>query len=188
VKRPHILVDVDGVLADFVGAVLLRVNRLGLRVRIPQAHELTTWEIFDSLPPECQEFKHTVYQDIKSVGGCSSIKVYPGAKEGMAALREIADVTIVTSPFKGSRTWVHEREEWLEEHFGITHKDVIHTGKKHLVQGDFFVDDKSSHIQDWVDHNIGKAVVWDQPYNRNVFHGRAFRAKNWNELLELVGG
>jgi 5'(3')-deoxyribonucleotidase len=144
--RPTVLLDVDGVLADFTLAACELVFQVTGRRYGPEA--VTTWEVFDSLPEP--QAKEDVYRILKGRGGCSSIPVYAGAQEGVAKLREIADITIVTSPFSGSETWVHERNAWLETHFGIDAHDVIHAKKKGRIHGDVFLDDKPEHVEDWL--------------------------------------
>ena len=143
-RKLSCLLDVDGVLGDFVSAALAHLSEVtGVKF---DPISVTSWEVFDSIQEPFKSWKGTVYERMKARGGCSSIPVYDGAKEGVARLREIADVTILTSPFNGSATWMHEREKWLEQHFGIHHRDIIHADKKFRVHGDIFVDDKPSHL------------------------------------------
>lgn len=184
--KPTVLLDVDGVLADFVGAALGYLH--GLTGRWYDADTIRTWEVFDSLPPEEQPFKEEVYARLKTRGGCTSIAVYGGAKEGVARLREIADVVVVTSPFGGSETWMHERETWLGEHFGIDRHDVIHASKKARIHGDVFVDDKTSHAVEWVGYwTGGRAVLWHTPRSADdEAHPRILRARSWDDVIEVV--
>lgn len=190
-RRPSVLLDVDGVIADFVSLALGIVHDItGKRYK---SDDIRTWEVFDSIPEHERE-KDEVYRRMKSRGGCSAIPVYDGAMEGVARLRGIADVTIVTSPFSGSETWMHERERWLEKHFGIDHRDVIHADKKFRIHGDVFIDDKVAHLHAWSDYWIGmgrdkrvQPVLWDSPRSGSEVVGAGVvRVKNWGEVFELV--
>jgi 5'(3')-deoxyribonucleotidase len=143
--RPTVLLDCDGVIADYHKMALdILYNLTGRRY---QTSDVVTWDTFHSIdePPDVVD---EVYQRIKSRGNCEKIEPFAEAKEGIERLKELADIVIVTSPFKGSPTWAHEREVWLKEHFDIEH--VIHTRRKARVHGDFFIDDKTDHVNEWL--------------------------------------
>lgn len=146
------------------------------------ATDVRTWDIFQSIGDA--ELEEHVYKEIKKPGGCRTLGVLAGAQEGVKRLQELADVYIVTSPFNGSSTWVHERELWLEEHFGIHHKNIVHTKAKYLCAGDFFVDDRPENVWKWQEKNTGMALLWDLPCNRGVRNVR--RVSSWHELYDLV--
>jgi hypothetical protein len=67
--RPSVLLDVDGVLADFVQAALDHLHALaGHRV---DPTIITTWEMFDSVPAPFKSWRGTVYGRLADPGGCS---------------------------------------------------------------------------------------------------------------------
>jgi 5'(3')-deoxyribonucleotidase len=188
--KPSCLLDVDGVIANFVQAALNVLHDLSGTVIDPNT--ITTGEVFDSIPEPYRSWKGAVYNDLKGRGGCRSIPVYPGSRNGVERLREICDVTIVTSPFEGSPTWMHERERWLEEHFDIDRKHIIHATEKHRVHGDVFIDDKLSHLQAWLAYwrdkdPLAKAILWDTPRSRGqTWSERITRVSNWDELIVFL--
>lgn len=145
-RKPKLNLDVDGVIADFAAAACQHLTTLTGKPHDPLA--VTTWEVFDSFP-DAVAHRAEVYRRMKGPGGCYAIPVVDGAKEAIAELREIADVTVVTAPFFGAPTWAYEREQWLGDHFGIHRDDIIHAEKKYLVHGDIMLDDKESHIVRW---------------------------------------
>jgi 5'(3')-deoxyribonucleotidase len=115
--------------------------------------------------------------------------VYPGAVFGVREIEKVADVYIVTSPWNSNPTWTHDREHWLEANFGIPHSRVIHTSAKYLVRGDFFIDDKASALDAWMERGgwgrKGVAVHWETPHNRR--EGWLGPSTNqWAELAEMV--
>lgn len=149
--------------ADFVGASLDAIHRkFGVRYSPEQVTEYD----FGSLPG-WEEIRDRYWSEVaKAVGFCGSFEPFPGAVEGVAALREVADVEFLTSPMHGSPTWVHERDAWLERHFGAHHRDVLHVRKKHRVKGDVFVDDYPQNVESWQQHHPnGTALMWTRPYN-----------------------
>jgi 5'(3')-deoxyribonucleotidase len=165
VSRPVALLDCDGVLADFVGGFLKLLGATTDRWFTPE--QVTHFDIGASLglsPAESAAAKRAISS---TPGFCSALAVLPGAVDGVRALREIADVYIVTSPWNSCPTWTHEREAWLKRHLGIPHSHVVHTSAKHLVRGDVFVDDKTEAVIAWqVVHPRGIGVQWHTPHNR----------------------
>jgi 5'(3')-deoxyribonucleotidase len=186
--KPILLMDVDGVLANFIEAVL-SVLRDEFGVMDYHHDTIETWEMFASMP-EHIHLRDNVYEILKKYGGCFGIPPYPGSQNGVAALKKLVDVVIVTSPFYGSDTWVAERERWLEKFFDISHKDVIHTGRKELVDGDIFVDDKVEHVVKWARAHPSKhAILWAQRYNEKGEHEgfpNVTRIGSWSNLLTAV--
>lgn len=188
-SRPVVLVDVDDVLADFYTSALRIVGEiLGCDVT---AGPRTTWDIIDAFgftDAQTAAFKQAVGRS----AFCASLVPYPGAREGIARLREIADVYAVTAPFH-SLHWVSERDWWLAEHFGFTRKQIVHTDAKYLVTGDVFIDDKPDHIRRWAARHTGAAVLWAQPYNVDAFAagkfefiGRVYRTGSWGVVAGLA--
>lgn len=182
--RPRILLDVDGVLADFVTAFLAVVRfQLG-RDHVPE--DVTQFNLASSLGLSKLEFDQCA-EIVSASGFCRTLSVYPGATDGVAALHRIADVYIVTSPWNSNRTWTYDREQWLAEHFGIPHSRVVHTSAKHLVRGDVLVDDKTETLHTWqAEHPTGRAIQWTTPHNRaDAWEGWA--TSSWVDLCRMVG-
>ena len=88
--QPIILLDVDGVVADFEGAVRCTVAEVGYVLPT-----LTEWNFTANLSAEV--FDH--YRDRASQPGwCAAIEPYPGAERFVAELRTLGDVVAVTAP------------------------------------------------------------------------------------------
>ena len=188
--KPTVLLDVDGVLADFVAAALNYVEAITGKVIDPKT--ITTWEVFDSLP-DLKWCKEGVWDHITAPGGCSSIPIIPGAQLGVEALQRVANVVIVTSPMPTGRTWVYERERWLANHFNIYRKNIIHASDKSRVHGDLFIDDKLEHLQAWQKYWIDQEhydcvpLLWSTPRTAtaNTTDGITVVSK-WDEVLACV--
>jgi 5'(3')-deoxyribonucleotidase len=185
--RKRVLLDCDGILADFVTSYLAIVRHVTGRDFKPE--NVTQFDITASLrltPEEASTCKRTLGS---SRGFCEALGVYPRAKDGVAALESIADVYIVTSPWNSCPTWTHEREAWLKKHFGIPHGRVLHTSAKHVCRGDVFVDDKVDAVAKWqTEYPNALAVVWDTPHNQDDHAPGLFRTNDWTSLYHLVGG
>lgn len=187
--KPTVLLDCDGVLSDFVSAALKLVHRLTGNEYKPE--DVRTWEVFDSIPEK--HMMRDVYAIMKADGGCFGLPVYEGAQDGVRRLRDFAEVIIVTSPFKGSPTWAHEREMWLEAHFGLDH--VIHARRKDRIHGDFFIDDKESHVIEWcrywqVRDPGHQGMIWKTPRmseaNLDRARGNIRVVESWDDVIEVV--
>lgn len=168
-RKPHVLLDVDGVLADFVGEFLINVEMVTGRVYT--RWDVTDWDIGRALKLSPEE-EEECYRHARSSGWWSRLQVLPGAVEGVRQLREVAEVTAVTAVIgpRISETAAHERVKWLQKHFGFATDDIILTTKKHVVQGDFFVDDHVENVRRWQENWKGQGkvgIVWETPHNRN---------------------
>ena len=181
--RPRVLLDCDGVLCDFVSGFLGVVrDQLGM---IYRPEEITEFSLWRALGLSKEEFDLCSLH-IHEPGFCESLKPYKGAWDGVARLYGLASVYVVTSPWNSCPTWTYERERWLKFHFNLDHGRVVHTSAKHLVSGDFLVDDKTSTLEDWqAAHPSGVAVQWITPHNRkDGWTGRA--TNSWDELCSWM--
>jgi len=178
--KPIVLLDVDGVLANFIQAALDIIEEASGKKY--HHDDVKTWDVFESLP-EHRHLMHDVYGVMKNHGGCYNIPIYPGAQEGVLALQKVAHVIILTAPFAGSQTWMTEREQWVMNHFGIPHKDIFQGHHKHLVRGDIFIDDKVEHVEEWSKaHPKSAGRLWTREYNKS---SALPRVSTWAEVLEL---
>lgn len=189
----RVLLDCDGVLADFLQPCLDIINRHMTKIlraddgaivygaagepslwsEPKTLADMTHWNIFDALGVP-KAVKSLVYKEMKQPGWCeTAIKPLPGAQEGVQMLRDCGhQITIVTSPMDGP-TWTHERENWLHRHFDVRRRDVIHTEQKAIVHGAMLVDDKPEHVEAWKGHwsslgHDGVGVLWDYVTNAHV--------------------
>ena len=185
----HILVDCDGVLADFVTPVLALANNYSSRTW--DASHLTRWDFLQDFVD--LEAPSLLAKKVKWRIGlprfCANLRPYPGAREGLDRLRAIGSVKIVTSPWASS-TWCGERIEWLAHHFEVPAKDVIFASDKSLIHGGALIDDNPEAIEAWhryqATHSTrpGIGVVWDHPHHWGGSHPT--RASSWDELLRLL--
>jgi 5'(3')-deoxyribonucleotidase len=182
--QPIVLLDVDDVICRCIaGMAKLASAKLG---RTIEEHHVTTWDFHKSFGPEGEEIKDYIFEEMAREGWCLALEPFPGAVEGVQMLQSIAQVFFVTSPFK-SRTWVHERETWLQNHFGIGRSHIVQTNAKFLVRGEVFVDDKPDNLKLWRDYNRpgeGEALLWDRPHNQEEHS--FIRVRSWPEVYNRV--
>ncbi len=163
-KKLRILLDCDGVIADYCSACFdLIEHHTGDRHTL---EEVTHWDVFEVLGKG--HLKPQLKEAQAQPGWCRKFGRFFGAQNFVEALSQLGEVVIVTSPMS-TPTWADDRRQWLEEHFGIPKKRVISTEGKHYVEGDVLIDDSDDHCSNWlVEYPDKLALLWDAPYNRNV--------------------
>lgn len=182
--RP-VLVDVDGVLCNFVSKCVDFINnKNNLNIR----HEDVVEDIvsYDWWDEECEKF-------VKSPGFCSDLRINLDGVWGIKELRKMGEkVIFVTSPYKGSPTWSYDRTLWLMEHFNAERDDVILCHDKRYVDGKILIDDHPRNIFHWEQYNIqergGKGFLFNTPQNRVTKYGTYpfVRVGDWSKLIDKI--
>lgn len=156
----RILLDCDGVLADFVAGVNRVLVGAGHDAIVP-----TTFRFFDGHPA-----KETILAALRTPEFWYDLEPIPGAVDAVTRMAEgDNEILVVTASWESCTGWENARRGWLMRHFGIEQDRVLVVpGKrKHLVRGDVFVDDKQETVLAWEAHTVhGRAYLFDQPYNR----------------------
>lgn len=170
----RILLDCDGILADFVGATLDYLN-MGPVVKgyMLTPDQVDGCDIAKSLGLDDFD-SGRLYSHWRSAGFASALKPYYGAKDFVRELRKRGDVVVVTTPLKDSLTWCWERTAWLSRHYGLT--DVVFTRDKSLVSGDVLIDDHPTQLQNFP----GRRILLDRPWNRSADLPRVY---SYSEIL-----
>ncbi len=179
IRRPRVLLDVDGVLADFAGAACAVLSATTGQDLLPT--QIDQWDIMEALRIP-RDVRDAAWQRFASAGFCASIKPYPGAQAMVAELQTWSDLYAVTSPLEGPH-WSYEREQWLQRLFDIPKERVASVRDKSIVEGDALVDDKLSTVVEWRRyHPSSIAVFWRNPHNRHEKH-HGVEAETYAELL-----
>lgn len=177
-----ILLDVDGVCADFTGMVRTFCAGAGYEMPTP-----TEWDFLKALPTDHHAtdaggFKVNVRQHVdvflQKAVAWEKMRAIDGAIHAVEAFRRDSHrVVFVTSPWESCREWANVRRVWLRNHFKADAVDVVVCKDKSLVRGDVFVDDKPENVGAWGQVNAYRAFIWDAPYNQG-----------WAVIPRLTGG
>lgn len=179
----RILIDVDGVLADFVGGLCRELNAMGYRRR---PEDFRHWCLNRTLPPgELGDADGVA----KTWRFCLNLEWYEGAIAFVKALQSAGEVTAVTAPYAGSTYWMHERADWLTP--VISPRDVVFTygERKRDIRGDVLIEDHPGNASAWLNANPeGFAILIDRPWNQESaqefqHHERMVRARSYKEAL-----
>lgn len=181
-RQKVILVDMDGVLADWNAAWDKALVAMGTRaLGIPFSAHRIEFNLYAGLSAEQRRVVDEITQ---SPGFYRNLDLIDGAKQALIEmLRSGYDVRIVTSPWNSNPTCASDKMAWVREHLG---KDwglrLIITNDKTLVFGDWLIDDKpkvkGSRIPSW------EHIWFDQPLNAQLTGQR--RILNWSTWKEVI--
>jgi 5'(3')-deoxyribonucleotidase len=97
-----------------------------------------------------------------------------GAIEAYIKLSEDYDTYVVsTAPWDNPSAWSDKRK-WIENHLSVANKKLFLTHNKHMVVGDYLIDDR---IKNGVDKFPGKHIHFGQP-----------PFENWEKVLQYFEG
>jgi len=181
-----VLLDVDGILTNYAAQTVELLNELKLGKTFTEA-DITDWEASHYVPRARQD---EYWKRCNAPGFVLQMKPYLEAQQAVETLHRLAEVVVVTSYLRGATTWVHERDQWLLQHFGIKPDHVIHTRAKQHVFGHVFVDDALKNVVPWGrKHGGSTALLWDKPYNQDATfedEDHFERVWSWGAVLETV--
>lgn len=149
------LVDIDGTLADFRGALDRDVARVlnghGVDVNVPAC--------------VVQEVEYLIRGQ---AGWYRNLKPIPFGFEIVRVLQEIGfRIMIMTKSSKESKNAWSEKVAWIAEH--LPEADVTVTQDKSLVYGRVLVDDYPGHFLRWMEHRPrGIVVMPTQAWNKGT--------------------
>ncbi len=175
----RILLDVDGVCADFTGELLRRVgSSLTLK-------DITQWNLLALLS---EDQRQQALEILATAKFWRHLPVMIGAERGYAALRRAGHESgFATSPWISCKEWGYARREWLRENFDIRNDQLIIAADKSWLAGDAMIDDKPENIEAWDARSnfFKRLILFDAPYNQDA-PTRFFRG-GWMDIVKLFG-
>lgn len=179
-----VLVDQDGVLADFERNVYDSVRRAHPGIRPVHPDERREFYVVRDYP---DEHRAAVQALLEAPGFYADHPVMDGAKEALFGMLEDGhDVRICTAPLFPWVNCIPEKFAWIDAHLGPEWvARTVLTKDKTLVRGDVLIDDKPAITGAYVP--IFEHLVFDAPYNRGA-PGRRITWSDWREVLSEVDG
>jgi 5'(3')-deoxyribonucleotidase len=118
----------------------------------------------------------------------------PGALDGIRALREAGHTVLFATAAARSPDAASDKLTWLNDHLGVSRKDVFICHRKERIRADLFIDDSPDNIlayrQAWPKSKI---VTIAYPYNQAVFGSVDLVAvdcyhtdKAWKQLQHVI--
>lgn len=178
--KARILIDVDGVIADFVDGFMYMYKLNGGAV--PDGFEWNHWDSMDELPD--QGVREGIWHDPDLF---FNLKPYPGAIDALEKLNSVYDVRIVTSlPHRH----IPHRSDWFQRYAPFIHRkdQMIFTNDKSLIMGDVLIDDSLDHIRAWNEAGHINAIIVDRPWNKtDAWDVQGTRVSGLVEVCEIFG-
>lgn len=175
-----ILVDMDGVLADFELGLL---NTFKAKYPDKACIELKDRNQFYAHKQYPESSRALIWKIIYAPGFFRNLPPIPGAVEAMQALSKTShELFLCTSPLTQYENCVLEKYQWVDEHLGKAFtKRIILTKDKTLVQGDYLIDDRPD-IQG-VATPSWTHLLYTQPYNQHIQNKQRITWANWRTIL-----
>jgi 5'(3')-deoxyribonucleotidase len=174
----RILIDLDGVCADFYGRLLDMYNN-DFDDDLTRS-EITTW----ALAPAFRKATREQIRSYMSVPGFwSELQPIEGAVETLYGLHNDGHDLVVVSAAPGDSVIAgKEKFQWVHKHIEfLPHDNIILASRKELVRGDMLFDDGPHNTEVFP----GMTCMMDAPYNREGTSD--FRVKTWAEFKRLIG-
>lgn len=174
-KKKHLLVDMDHVMADLTtqfikwykeatGTIMHKEDLFGK----PE----------DLAFPNPQLIREFVY----TPGFFRKLEVMPGCREVMKELNEAYELWIVSAAMEFPQSLI-EKHEWLAEHFPfISWRQIIFCGSKKNISGDFMIDDHFKNL----DNFNGEKLLFTATHNIHMDSKGYTRINNWMEVSDLL--
>ena len=176
----RILVDMDGVIADFDQEFLQRWRKRHPEKFYMPLEQRTVFYVKDEYPEELKPF---VAEILLESSFFEEMVPVPGAIEALIEMDARGfEVFICSSPLSTYGNCVLEKYKWVEKFIGPSWvKKIILTKDKTIVKADYLIDDKPE-ISGVEKEPSWEHIVYDRPYNRGVNKKRLTWA-NWKDIL-----
>lgn len=175
-----ILLDQDGVLADFEHAFLTEWKLRYPDIPAVEYTDRTSFYILENYPEALRPLATAIYT---APGFIENLPPVAGAIEAVKELMSLGiDIRICTSPLSQFENCVAEKYLWVEKHLGReATNQLILTKDKTLIHGNLLIDDKPN-IQGAV-RPRWKHIVFDAPYNQHITDRPRLHWGNWRNVL-----
>jgi 5'-nucleotidase len=176
----RILVDMDGVIADFEGGFLKSWRAVHPENPFVPIEQRITFYLVEQYPADLKDLVQEIYLSPYFFRSLAPIE---GCVEALSEIKAMGhEVFICSSPLTSNRYCVLEKYEWVESYFGKEWvNNIILCKDKTIVKGDVLIDDRPNitglYLPSW------EHIIYDQPYNRGEMGKKRLDWSNWKSVL-----
>lgn len=176
----RILIDMDGVIADFDGEFLQRWKARHPDEFFIPIEKRIKFYIKDDYPASLRPLVDEILFESSFF---EEMTIMPGAKEALEEMDARGlEVFICTSPLSAYSHCVLEKYKWVENILGPAWvKKIILTKDKTIVKADILIDDKPE-VTGVEKEPSWEHILYDRPYNRGI-NKRRITWENWKDIL-----
>ncbi len=179
-EAPIVLIDMDGVVADFELAFLNIWKE-----KYPKRHfiELEDRRSFYTTSQYPAKWWPQMWKIMTNEGFFANMEPLEGSIKSIKKMaRSGYEIYFCSAPLIQNPYCASEKYAWIKKQLGRKwEKRLILSSDKTLVQGNFLIDDrdkiKGDHKPSW------EHLIFDRPYNREVKSNRRINWDNWREVL-----
>lgn len=173
-SRERIIIDMDEVIADPMGAMIdWYLQEYGGSVDYGKMQEGSWSKGF----PE--EHRHLIRERLLQPGFFRDLPVMADSVRVLEALNERYELFIVSAATEFPNS-LKDKHDWLQEHFPfLSWRQLVLCGDKRLVTGDHMIDD---HVRN-LEHFPGKRWLYSSPHNLSVTGYD--RIRDWRHAEEI---
>jgi len=183
-------IDIDGVIADFVGGFLDFSNK-----KFGYNHSMEDWktyDLWDFLPFSKEEGKRLM-EEFYEEGWIDDLNLIEGSKEAIINLLAENEIKLITArPLR----WKKGTEVFINKHFSEFSIEVLHArapddswiNKSTICNEkeiEIMIEDNGKYALDCAENGI-RVILLNTPYNQEEIHENIIRADNWDNILEKI--
>ncbi|MEG0502673.1 MAG: hypothetical protein RR525_10670 [Cellulosilyticaceae bacterium] len=173
--RPVLLIDQDDVLAEYIKGVIEVFNeKYHTNYTI---EDCICWDLVSIFGEKILELMHQpeLFRNLQPVE--EALEVFKRLYES-----NLFDMYIVTAAHPSS---VEAKYEWIRSYMPFFPQNhVIICAVKHMVKGDYLLDDGMHNIIDFNEAG-GTSIIFDRPHNQHACSGYP-RVKGWREFEKWI--
>jgi 5'(3')-deoxyribonucleotidase len=171
--KKRVLIDLDGVIRDFIGGVSTVYSQYYPDHEVKPVKSRELHEFY----PIGYDIYNFIFEHHREWSEASGI--LPGAREAIQQYRDRYEIIIATS----QEEWgIEDVYDWLDKH-EVYYDDVVISFEKHLLDGIALLDDYEQNVEQF--QKTGRlGVCFSQQWNQHWNNG--FKVSSIEEFFELV--